>query len=57
MEEIEVPERKSIMEYRNRKDWTKWKDTINKELNSVTQRKVFGSKVHTPNEEISMGHK
>ena len=40
----------------NRKYWPKWKDEINKELNSLTQRKVIGPVVHTPNKVRTLGH-
>ena len=55
--ENEDLEPKSIEKCMNRKYWPKWKDEINKELNSLTQRKVFGPVVHTPNRVKPMRHK
>ena len=40
----------------NRKYWPKWKDEINNGLNSITQRKVFGPVVRTPNRVRTLGH-
>ena len=57
MEENYDLDPKSKEECRNRKDWPKWKDAINKELNSLTQRKVFGHVVCTPNIVRPVGHK
>ncbi|KAL4025796.1 hypothetical protein IC575_014202 [Cucumis melo] len=39
---------KSVDECRNRKDWPKWKEAIQAELNSLTKREVFGPVVYTP---------
>ena len=41
-------EPKSIRECRRRKDWPKWKYTIQVELNSLAKREIFGPVVQTP---------
>ena len=41
-------EPKSIGVCCNRKDWHRWKEVIQAELNSLSKRKVFGLIVHTP---------
>ena len=41
-------EPKSVEECRRRKDWLKWKEAIQGELNSLNKRKVFGPVVQTP---------
>ncbi|KAL0556350.1 hypothetical protein IC582_004863 [Cucumis melo] len=46
--ENEDYEPKSVDECRNRKDWPKWKEAIQAELNSLTKREVFGPVVYTP---------
>ncbi|KAL4026479.1 hypothetical protein IC575_014910 [Cucumis melo] len=45
--ENEDYEPKSVDECRNRKDWSKWKEVIQAELNSLTKREVFGPVVYT----------
>ena len=57
MNENEDLEPESIDECRRRKDWPKWKDAINAELNSLTRRKVFGPIVRTPNGVKPVGYK
>ncbi|KAL8157197.1 hypothetical protein AgCh_002054 [Apium graveolens] len=42
------PEPQSVDECRRRTDWPKWKDAIQKELNSLRKREVFGFVVQTP---------
>lgn len=42
------PEPQSVDECRRRKDWLKWKDAIQTELNSLRKREVFGPVVQTP---------
>ena len=44
----EDPEPRSVIECQNRHDWTKWKDAIQAELNSLNKRKVFGPIILTP---------
>ncbi|KAL0553874.1 hypothetical protein IC582_007778 [Cucumis melo] len=46
--ENEDYEPKFVDECRNRKDWPKWKEVIQAELNSLTKREVFGPVVYTP---------
>ncbi|KAL0537209.1 hypothetical protein IC582_026184 [Cucumis melo] len=46
--ENEDYEHKFVDECRNRKDWPKWKEVIQAELNSLTKREVFGPVVYTP---------
>ena len=42
------PEPQSVDECRRRKDWLKWKDAIQTELNSLSKKEVFGPVVQTP---------
>ncbi|XP_074356277.1 putative mitochondrial protein AtMg00820 [Apium graveolens] len=42
------PEPQSVDECRRRKDWPKWKDAIQTELNSLRKREVFRPVVQTP---------
>ena len=53
----EDPESKSIEECKNRKDWPKWKDAIQAELNSLSKREVFGPIVQTPKGVKPVGYK
>ncbi|KAL0541611.1 hypothetical protein IC582_021664 [Cucumis melo] len=46
--ENEDYEPKSVDECHNRKDWPKWKEVIQAELNSLTKHEVFGPVVYTP---------
>ncbi|KAL4021530.1 hypothetical protein IC575_020332 [Cucumis melo] len=46
--ENEDYEPKSVDECRNRKDWPKWKEVIQAELNSLTKHEFFGPVVYTP---------
>ena len=55
--ENEDYEPKSVDECRNRKDWPKWKEAIQAELNSLTKREVFGPVVYTPKGVKPMGFK
>ena len=57
MDQNEDLEPVSIEECRKRKDWPKWKDAINKELNSLNKRNVFGPVVRTPKGVRPVGHK
>ena len=41
-------EPKSIGVCCNRKDWHRWKEVIQAELNSLSKHKVFGPIVYTP---------
>ena len=56
MEENENLEPTSI-ECRHRNDWSKWKDTIKAELDSLAKREFFGSVVRIPNDIKPMGYK
>ncbi|KAJ9553648.1 hypothetical protein OSB04_017693 [Centaurea solstitialis] len=47
-EEPQDQEPKSVDECMHRKDWPKWKDAMQTELNSLTKREVFGTVVRTP---------
>ena len=57
MKQNEDLEPVSMEECRNRNDWPNWKEAINKELNSLTQRNVFGPVVRTPKGVRPVGHK
>ncbi|KAJ9562984.1 hypothetical protein OSB04_008144 [Centaurea solstitialis] len=48
MENEEDQEPKYVNECMHRKDWPKWKDAKQTELNSLTKREVFGPVVRTP---------
>ena len=47
-EESDDPEPKSISECQERHEWTKWKDAIQVELDSLNKREVFGPIIITP---------
>ncbi|KAL1214883.1 Retrovirus-related Pol polyprotein from transposon TNT 1-94 [Cardamine amara subsp. amara] len=47
----------SILECTQRKDWIKWKEAINVELNSLRKRNVFGPIIRTPLDIKPVGHK
>ena len=55
--ESEDPEPRSVTKCQNRHDWTKWKDTIQAELNSLNKHKVFGSIILTPEAVRPVGYK
>ena len=38
-------------------DWSKWKEAIQIELNSLTKREVFGPVVQTPGNRKPVGYK
>ena len=44
-------------ECRHRNDWSKWKEVILVELNSLTKRKVFEPVVQTPEDVKPVGYK
>ena len=54
-DEVSVP--KSIRECRQRKDWQKWQDAIQVELDSLEKRQVFGPVTLTPNNVKPVGYK
>src|SRR5690606_23931115 len=47
----------SIYECMQRKDWLKWKEAINVELNSLKKRGVFGPIIRTPYDVKPVGYK
>ncbi|KAL0796991.1 hypothetical protein Bca101_068368 [Brassica carinata] len=47
----------SIYECMQRKDWLKWKEAINVELNSLKKRGVFSPIIRTPNDTKPVGYK
>ena len=47
----------SVDECRSKHDWSKWKEEIQVELDSLAKRKVFGSVVQTPNDVKPIGYK
>ncbi|XP_076952863.1 uncharacterized protein LOC143626771 [Bidens hawaiensis] len=57
MENNEDHEPVSVDECKQRHDWTKWKDAIEAELNSLTKREVFGPIVQTPEGVKPVGYK
>lgn len=57
IEENGDPEPTYVEEYRNRKDFSKWKGVIQAELNSLAKCKVFGPIVQTLNDLKLVGYK
>lgn len=57
IQDSEDHEPKFVEECRRRDDWSKWKEAIQSELNSLSKRKVFGSIVQTPNGVKPVGYK
>ena len=47
----------NVDEYRSKHDWSKWKEAIQVELNSLAKRKVFGLVVPTPNDVKPVSYK
>ena len=47
----------SVEECRQRRDWPKWQEAIQSELNSLAKREVFGPVVQTPSDFKSIGYK
>jgi hypothetical protein len=47
----------TMEECRHRKDWPKWKEAIQAELNSLEKREVFGPVVLTPEDVKPVGYK
>ena len=47
----------SVEEYRQRRDWPKWQEAIQSELNSLAKREVFGPLVHTLSDVKPIGYK
>ena len=50
-------EPRNVEECQHRNDWTKWKEAIQVELNSLTKREVFGLVIQTPKDVKSVGYK
>ncbi|GKD44507.1 retrovirus-related pol polyprotein from transposon TNT 1-94 [Tanacetum coccineum] len=48
MSDDDDPEPKFVNDCQSRRDWDKWKDAMQAEINSVNKRKVFGPIVTTP---------
>ena len=57
MKENEDLEPTSVEECKHRNDWSKWKDVIKAELNSLAKREVFRSIARTPNDIKLMEYK
>ena len=57
MDKNEDQEPHSIEECKERKDWPKWNDAIQAELNSLAKREVFGSVTRIPNGVKPIGYK
>ncbi|XP_070002497.1 uncharacterized mitochondrial protein AtMg00820-like [Nicotiana sylvestris] len=57
MQDSEDLEPQSVGECRQRRDWPKWQEAIQSELNSLVKRKVFGPVVQAPNGIKSVGYK
>ena len=57
IENEEDQEPKSVNECMHRKDWPKWKDAMQTELNSLEKREVFGPVVRTPEGIKPVGYK
>ena len=57
MEEDEDHEPRSVDECQRRNDWSKWKDAIQSELDSLAKRNFFGSVVQTPEGVKPVGYK
>ena len=47
----------SVEECRQRRDWLKWQEAIQSELNSLAKREVFGPVVQTPSDVKPIGYK
>ena len=47
----------SVEECRQRRDWPKWQESIQSELNSPAKREVFGPVVQTPSDVKPIGYK
>ena len=57
LKEDDDHEPRSVDECRNKHDWSKWKEAIQVELDSLAKRKVFGPVVPTPNDVKPVGYK
>ena len=50
-------EPRNVDKCRSKHDWSKWKEAIQIELDSLAKRKVFGPLVPTPNDVKHVGYK
>ena len=57
MDKNEDQEPHSVEECKERKDWPKWNDAIQEELNSLAKREVFGPITRIPNGVKTIGYK
>ena len=57
LKEDDDHEARSVDECRSKHDWSKWKEAIQVELDSLTKRKLFGPIVPTPDDVKPVGYK
>ena len=57
LKEDDDHEPRSVDECRSKRDWSKWKEAIKVEFDSLAKRKVFGPIVPTPNDVRPVGYK
>ena len=57
LKEDDDHEPRNVDECRSKNDWSKWKEVIQVELDSLAKRKVFGPVVPTPNDVKPVGYK
>ena len=57
LKEDDDHEPRSVDECRSKNDWSKWKEAIQVELDSLAKCKVFGPVVQTPNDVKPVGYK
>ena len=57
LKEYDDHEPRSVDECRSKHDWSKWKEAIQVELDSLAKPKVFGPVVPTPNDVKHVGYK
>ena len=57
LKENDDHEPRSVDECRSKHDWSKWKEAIQVELDSLTKRKLFGPIVPTPDDVKLVGYK
>ena len=53
----EDPKPQNVEECRHRNDWSKWKEAVQAELNSLTKWEVFRPIVQTPEDVKPVGYK
>jgi hypothetical protein len=49
------PDRKTMVECKQRSDWIKWKKRIEAELDSLRKREVFSNVISTPSRAYPVG--